>query len=127
MYLSAYVNEEFTTIKQLSSDLYSLKQYILHSPIGTQFITSDNPGFTIVKNKLLNLGGFGDAFTFYFPLSPTTCLFLKWNDRENRENLEKSIYSTLIEKSEVMKINKFTKEISDKYILARDRGVLDRI
>ena len=70
MYLSAYVNKaEDTTIATLTNDFYALKQYILHAPIGAQFITSDNPGFTIVGDKILSLGGFGDTYTFVFPIS----------------------------------------------------------
>ena len=125
MYLSAYLNQkEYTTIAHLTSDLYSLRQYILHSPIGVQFVTSDNPGLTVVRDQILSLGGFGDNFTFYFPLSPTSCLMLKSTHKEESSVLEKTIYPTLIEKHDVSKVNSFTKQVSDKYLLALDKNAL---
>lgn len=125
MYLSAYINkQDYTVINNIKNDLYSLRQFILHAPIGTQFITSDNPGFTIIGDRVLNFGGFGDSFTFCFPLSPLCCLLIKSIEIEKKNDLEKMIYSKVIEKKEVQYINKLTQSISDKQIFSLSREVL---
>ena len=127
MYLSAYVNKaEYTTIATLTNDFYALKQYILHAPIGAQFITSDNPGFTIVGDKILSLGGFGDTYTFVFPISPSACLYLKSTDKEDKSNLEKLIYPLIIKNEEVEEINGFTKQISTKDIFVLNNLILEK-
>jgi hypothetical protein len=86
MYLSGYINKnEYTTISNITNDLYLLKYYIIHAPIDMQFITSDNQWFTIVGCQVLSLGGFGDIFTFLLPLCPTACLYLNSNQKEEKK------------------------------------------
>ena len=128
MYLSAYTNrKEYTTITNLKNELYSLKQFILHAPIGSEFITSDNPGFTIVNNNAINLGGFGDNFSFCFPISPRTCLFVKSNKIEQKDNLEKLIHPRLVGKNEVHHINEVTRKISNEHIFSLNKEILEKI
>jgi hypothetical protein len=128
MYLSAFINKvDYTTITEMTRLFYSLKQYILHAPIGQQFITSDNPGFTVAGNTAFSLGGFGDQFEFYFPLSPSLCLYLKSNDIENSTFIEKMIYPIIVTKSEVEQINKVTKSLCIKCIFAYYKKTLENI
>lgn len=128
MYLSAYVDKtEHTTIPNVARDLYVLKQVIFHPPIGYQFITSDNPGFLIVGDKVINLGGFGGDFQFYFPLSPTSCLFIRSNDREDGRITEKTIYHLPASDFVVNTINNATKTVSNKSLFSLSRAVLERM
>ncbi len=128
MYLSAFINKlDYTTITEVTQLFYSLKQYILHAPIGKQFITSDNPGFTFTGNIAISLGGFGNHFEFYFPLSPRLCLYLKSTDIENSNFIEKIVYPIFVNKSEVEKINKVTKSLCIKSIFANNKKALENI
>lgn len=103
---------------QVAGDLYRCKQFIGHSPIGFHFITSDNPGFTKVNGQILNFGGFGNPFRFFFPLSPTTCLFIDSSILEEKNNIEKAVYPTLVDKVFVNDINKITMSLSKLYTLS---------
>ena len=47
---------------------------ILETTIDNMFITSDNPGFCMDENNILENTKFGDSFTWYFPLTPFHCL-----------------------------------------------------
>jgi hypothetical protein len=77
-----------------------------------------------VNGTLFRLGGFKDSYTFYFPLSPGSCLFLKSSDKEKADVLEKASHPTLITEREIQQINNFTKISSDKYVLAREKSYL---
>lgn len=128
MYLSAFVNKsDYTTISQITDDLYALKQYILFAPIDQHFITSDNPGFLKVNGQAINLSGFGGDFEFIFPLSPLTCLYLKSNDFEPLNSIQKTVYNIIVDKAQVKAINNDTKLISSKYVLAYSKRTLETL
>ncbi|ACU61674.1 DUF4238 domain-containing protein [Chitinophaga pinensis] len=126
MYLSAFINKgQFTVIAELTNDFYRLKQYILHPPVGWQFITSDNPGFTIYDGKVVSLGGFEGDYEFHFPISPEACLYLNSKHVEDNRLIEKTIYHEWIDQSVVHTLNLSTHAISMKAIFARDRSILE--
>lgn len=126
MYLSAYLSKvDYTTITEITKCFYNLKQYILHAPIGQQFITSDNPGFTVTGGAIISLGGLGGQFEFYFPLSPTSCLYLKSTDVERTNVIEKIIYPVMLNKSDVIEINRATRLISMKCVFAYNKKTLE--
>jgi hypothetical protein len=126
MYLSAFVNKtEYNTISNITNDLLSLKQYILFAPIGSQFITSDNPGFLKSNGKISNIGGFGGDYEFYFPLSPTTCLYLNSKIIESDSVIQNTIYSILVNESDVKAINLNSKLLSKNFILSLSKRVLE--
>lgn len=126
MYLSAFINQrDYDTIRNLATELFALKQYILFAPISQQFITSDNPGFLVSNGILSNLGGFGGNYEFYFPLSPLTCLYLNSNMVEANTTLQKAIYNILVNESQVKTINENTQSLSNKYLLAFSKKSLE--
>ncbi len=128
MYLSAYVNKtEYTTIAEITNQLYSLKQYVLHSPLNNQFVTSDNPGFTKCGNDIISLGGFGGDFMFYFPISPNTCLFINTNNVEQQGIIEKPIYPVFVKSEIVSEINQYTKSIANSKLFAYSKSILGNI
>jgi hypothetical protein len=127
-YLSAFIeSSDHDTIINLTQQLYNLKQVILHPPLTTQFITSDNPGFTKTQEKLLRLGGFGSPFEFYFPLSPRACLYINSRTNEDRTIIEKNIYPTVVTESQVSEINQFTKSTSNKKLFGYNKSILEKV
>ncbi len=128
MYLSAYLNpSDFKVIENITTQLYSLKQFILHVPINKQFITSDNPGFTKTKDILISAGGFGSSFEFYFPLTPSICLYLNSSIEEGSLTIEKAIYPSFLNENEVSEINRFTKIIANKKLFGNNKTILEAI
>lgn len=124
MYLSAFINKnEYTTIHEVSKDLNKLKQHILHPSIGLQFITSDNPGFTRAGGEIINLGGFGGDFEFYFPLSPDACLYLNSKIPELKQSVQKTIHHSIISKDHVQNINRATETICMNAVFALNKTV----
>lgn len=128
MYLSAFVpNDEYTTIREVSNDLYQRKQYILLSPVGRQFITSDNPGFIKSGDNIISLGGFGGDFEFYFPLSPSYCLYINSKDIEQKNIMEKTIYFLMIDQEKVSIINNATKSVCINLIFGYTKEILESL
>lgn len=75
LYLTGFIDTD--SIKNVVRTLYSSKIFVLYAPIGREFITSDNPGFTITEdNQIINFGGLGGLFEYYFPITPQCCLFI---------------------------------------------------
>lgn len=128
MYLSAFVTQdEYTTIRDVTNDLYLRKQYILFTPIGQQFITSDNPGFIKTGKIIISLGGFGGEYEFYFPLSPSYCLYINSSDLEMKNTMEKAIYYKWIDKERVGMINNATKSICMNLIFGYTKEILEAL
>ena len=76
IYLSRFLGKESTVIEKVIETLMQYKLYIYHAPLSSQFFTSDNPGFFVVGNIIVNYGGLSDNFVFIFPLSPKCCLLI---------------------------------------------------
>lgn len=128
MYLSAFINKkDYTTISNLTNDLFNLKQYLLFAPISQQFITSDNPGFLISGGTLSTRSGFGGNFEFYFPLSPLTCLYLNSKKIESPNILQKTVYNIILDAPSVKVINENTKKTSRNYILSFSKKTLENV
>ena len=84
-----------------------------------EFITSDNPGFTLLPNEqLISFGGFGLAFKFIFPLTPKSCLFIKHDDLEENYLLKKSITVRNVDTGIVDTINRLTYSTSIEKVFA---------
>lgn len=125
MYLSGYVNPSILKIiSDLTDEVYQLTHYILHAPAGFQFITSDNPGFLYYDNQVVNGTGFGGQYEFFFPLSPTKCLYINTADADESTTSEKTVYHQEVDTEKVRFINEATKSLASKIILARDQQVL---
>jgi hypothetical protein len=127
IYLSGFINIKDSILTTVTNDLYKHKQILLFAPIGSQFITSDNPGFTIIGNDAIPFGGFGGLFQFYFPLTPTCCLLIDSLKTENKSTIEKTVYPTLVDVFAVDQINAFTKRLSNKSIFSNSKSILERV
>ena len=127
-YLSVFLStSDYNIIAELTETLYDLKQFILHSPIGVEFITSDNPGFIKEANNILNEGGFGGEFEYYFPISPNACLYINALAKEPDSNIQKAIYPELIDKHQVSAINQFTKHIANARLFGYTKQFLEKM
>lgn len=128
MYLSAFVeNQAYTTINQLTKDLFSLKHYILYANNEQEFITSDNPGFLKLKDQIKNLSGFGGEFEFFFPLSPLACLYIKSDIPDTSNSNEKVIFYRSIDSPLINYINKWSKTVSKNLIFALSSKTLESL
>ncbi len=112
---------------QIATDLYLHKQFILHAPIGSSFVTCDNPGFTEIEGQILNFGGFGQPFRFYFPLSSNTCLLVDSTKLEDKNAIEKTVYPVVTSESIVEGINRTTFELAMSYIFGHSKEILSRL
>ncbi len=127
MYLNAFLNKEtFTTLENIATDLLNLKSIILHCPSQSQFITSDNPGFVKCGDVVLNFGGFGGQYEFFFPLTPTTCLYLN-SSLKDVPNNQKSVYPIAIEEAFVKQINRESKSVCMEQLFANKKIFLEQI
>ena len=125
LYLSAYINKtEYTNIHQVTEDLYKLDSIILHPPIGRKFLTTDNPGFSKYGSHIISLGGFGGDFEFYFPITPTACLYLDSKKITSIDSLNKAISHVLIDSSYVSQINRWSISICNAKVFAITKNML---
>ena len=93
MYLRRFLDKGNKSTQNAIDTLLQYKFYIYHAPFGSEFITSDNPGFTLLPNgELLSFGGFGFPFEFLFPLTPKCCLFINYEDIDDKFLLNKDIH-----------------------------------
>ena len=60
--------------------------FILEANDELPFITSDNPGYFVSKNRIVENIIFNDMLIFYFPLTPYHCLLI--HDWSNDNNLD---------------------------------------
>jgi hypothetical protein len=115
LYLSRFLDKEQRLIKDVTATLLAPKLYIYHAPMGSQFMTSDNPGFVRVEDQLLNFGGLDDVFSFYFPLSPHHCLVINSRERSDPFSIHKTVYPYHTNTATVAAINE------DTFRLAMDK------
>lgn len=85
---------------------------ILETTINNMFITSDNPGFCIDENNLLENTKFGDSFTWYFPLTPFHCLRVDKRIKETTQSL-KPLHFTDADSETVKSINLNTCQLAN--------------
>lgn len=129
MYLNGFLqNEDSAVIETMTNDLYELDQFILHCPLSSEFITSDNPGFVVNESKLLaSTGGFGGNFEFYFPLTPNTCLYVNSEKKSPKNIIEKTAYPKIVDIKQVFEINQCTKYISNSRLFGKTKAFLEKI
>jgi len=66
MYLSRLLPGNSDILKEVVQTLWQFKLLIYHAPSGCEFLSSDNPGFVVAGNEVINLGGLNGDFIFYF-------------------------------------------------------------
>jgi Protein of unknown function (DUF4238) len=127
IYLRTFLENENKTINEAINIFMNHKIIMYHAPFGSQFITSDNPGFCVLPNDVIeNFGGLGLNFKFLFPLTPKCCLYINHNDKdpENKYLLTKSITITHIDKQTVDLINTCTFKMASEKIFSYSSDTL---
>ena len=129
MYLLAYLNTtEFNVIKNIIEDFFKLKQFVLISDSNKEFITSDNPGFTQIENLVYNVGGFGNSYEFYFPLTPKLCFYLNSNNKNSNIKAKEIMIRPLSVSSDTVEaINLNSYQMCNKKIFALSKNSLQII
>jgi hypothetical protein len=97
---------------------------------GPYFITSDNPGFSLDTNKIVYNTRFIDYFEFYFPLSPTYCLFLTSTDKDDcfkNQTPTKKVKKLNVEFDRVIVANDKTIQIVSKLLVSSQSWYLSEI
>lgn len=119
--------KECNVTKKILDSLMECKIFIGHIVGDGEFITSDNPGFTIVDDLLLNMGGFDRAYQFAFPLSSKQCIII---DRQylDKENLsQKLIHPLKLSQTHIDEFNSYTYRVAVSKVFASSKEVLNRL
>lgn len=125
LYLTAYINKtDYTNIHQITEDLCKLECAVLHPPAGKQFLTTDNPGFLKCGPSIVSLGGFGGNFEFYYPISPTACLYLDSKKTTPLHGPEKVISHIKIEPTYVSQINRWSISVCNTKVFSLTKSML---
>jgi hypothetical protein len=125
-YLQGFLDKENKIIKFTAQTLMHYKLYMYHAPFGSEFITSDNPGFTTMPDgSLYQFGGFGREFTFTFPLTPKSCLFISYKHLENDPlSLDKNIHIIHTDRHFVNAVNEGTFKLATNKIFSYSKETL---
>ena len=127
MYLRGFLDNENKIAQNVANTLLQYKLYMYHAPFGSEFITSDNPGFTLLQSgELISFGGLGLPFKFVFPLTPKHCLFINYEDEDldNKFLLIKDIHIIHTDKKTVDTINTCTYRIAMQKVFAYSSNAL---
>jgi hypothetical protein len=128
IYLERFVDEEDNIIPGLAKYLLQYKIFIYHAPAGSEFITSDNPGFTMFPNgNLLSSGGFGHPFTYLFPLTPKCCLYISHQFLEsNKLAFTKEIEIKKADQNFVNSVNEGTYKIANERVFSLSKSTIEK-
>lgn len=129
IYLHGFVNGENKIVKKAAELLMRYQLYIYHAPFGKEFITSDNPGFTLLPDgTLYSFGGYAMPFTFLFPLTPKCCLSITYNRPETDfYSLTKEIYVINADNQFVDTVNEGTYNIANQKVFSYSSGTLHHL
>ncbi len=126
IYLQRFVDNENQTTNNVAQILLRYKLYMYHAPFGSEFITSDNPCFTVLPDgQLLSFGGFGLPFTFIFPLTPKCCLYIsQLRFEEDNFRLTKDIHIIHTDKHFVDTVNEGTYKLAIEKVFSYSKNTL---
>lgn len=99
--------------------IFEMQWLFLVAPMGTSFITSDSPCFTISTSKLNGL--LSPHATIFFPLRPDICLYIKPNMKSKTEHYMK------LDKKQVRHINELILSNSYQCAIAKDKTHLEKL
>jgi len=95
-----------------------------------EFITSDNPGWTISKDNKLHNIKFDQDFHYLMPLTPRHCLSISHNDLDNNyinDPGKKKLYASYIDAETIVTINRLSIDHFSNYLFASDKATAERI
>jgi Protein of unknown function (DUF4238) len=125
-YLQIFLDEENKSAIKAAELVINYKVFILSAPFGSEFLTSDNPGFTITKfdNNISKFGGFGIPFKFYFPLTPKICLHIDNDYIDDPYVIKKALKFQYINSKIVGQINQQTFISANKKVFSYSKDLL---
>ena len=95
-----------------------------------EFITSDNPGWTVDQNYKVHNIKFDENFHYIMPLTPRHCLSISYNDFDfayARNPSEKRLYPILAGAEMIAGFNGLSIEHFINYVFAADKETAERI
>lgn len=123
IYLQSFFNNLSISTAEL---LIKYKLFLYRAPYGSEFITSDNPGFTLINdNLLLSFGGFGFPFILIFPITPQYCLYIDNSYPDNNYSCPtKDISIITIDKQKLDRINSYTYKLAIERVFSLSKTTL---
>lgn len=94
-----------------------------------EFITSDNPGWSIGQDNQLHNIKFDEDFHYLVPLTPKHCLSISYNDLDNdyaRNPSTKKIYAAYVDDETIAIINRLSVDHFSNYLFASDKAGAER-
>lgn len=127
MYVQRFIKDDNGGMTKLIEMLMNYKIFIYHAPFGTQFVTCDNPGFTIANEQLYQFGGFGFNFQFLFPLTPSCCLYISKSYPDENLMIYKKIISVGVDEALVRRVNLCTQQLAYERTLGYRKNSLETL
>jgi hypothetical protein len=94
-----------------------------------EFITSDNPGWTISQDNKVHNIKFDQDFHYLMPITPRHCLSVSYNDLDNDyidEPSQKKLYAAYADAEMIAIINRLSIDHFSNYLFAADRAGAER-
>lgn len=126
-YLLSFIDDQKRVTERAVGEYLKHKIFMLHAPSGSQFITSDNPGFTVVNEEIVNYGALAHDFMFVFPLTPAVCLVISASEKEVLHLYEKPIFHKQINSQGVDEVNMGTIAVANEKMFGSDGHCLKRL
>ncbi|MBB2950165.1 DUF4238 domain-containing protein [Sphingobacterium sp. JUb56] len=124
LYTGSFIDQQSTIVKKVTETFLLSAIQIYHAPTGHEFFTSDNPGFVLSGNEVINFGGLGDSYLFGFPISPTVCLIID-SDKIAQQSVDGfTIFPKVCTEEELERINWATALIANKKLFMKDRDYM---
>jgi hypothetical protein len=95
-----------------------------------EFITSDNPGWTVSEDNKLHNIKFDENFHFLMPLTPMHCLSISHNDPDlvyENDPSQKKLYPVIADQEMISDINRLSINHFTNYLFAADKAMAERI
>ena len=109
-------------VERHAKDLFEDQWLFLVAPLGTAFVTSDNPCFTISTHGILN-GLRSPHSTVIFPLRPDVCIYIKIKPQMK----SKTEHFLVLKEEEVEEMNRMIMAHAYEAVIAKDKHQLTRL
>lgn len=126
-YLSRFLEDGDELQNSVVETLTACDILIFHSPVGHQFLTSDNPGFVLNGTDILNFGGLGFDFVYVFPLAPQCLLAINKKRPDHSLTLSKLIHPLHVDAGMVDYINECTLQVSNDNVFSYSKAPLEKV
>jgi hypothetical protein len=125
IYLTRFLGSEKLTVDSVITTLMKFKLYLCYAPPLSQFITSDNPGYLVVGNEIINYGGLSNDFAFVFPLTPKYSILIEASESDDKFNIDKAIYVRYLNTATVELYNEGTAKVAIDKVFSYSKQALE--